>query len=484
MRAFKQLAPFCAAAAVAWIAVLFGNKIDWSAYAISVVLAIGACAGGLVAAGRGWVRSATVLGSIVFLIGLGLVRNASGGSSSGISLVSLLAVFQTALTLRKRRDLAVVLVAVAAFYLVPLILIGPPHYPSSGYRSALITVLVSSIIGIVTQGLVEDIRKRVLEARLREKMLGQVAQALRRVQDSSDPRLGVCRAVTEISGAVFASIYEPVGESGTLQITATTVDNVEGAIGTPAATQSAVYDALLSGKSVLLNDRGGEVERRVGSIPLWRASGSPGSILYEPLIRGDTRVGVLVAGWVNADDMSEHRARIASVLAHEAAGIIHRADLVSNLANEAYTDQLTSLPNRRAWDERLKLAAAQAEPFAVAMLDIDHFKLFNDSFGHPAGDRLLSEAARAWQKALRSGDFLARIGGEEFALLIFGTDQAMTRALVNRVRASTPQGQTCSAGITFRIGDEPAEAAVARADAALYEAKQAGRDRTRMSAAA
>ena len=111
-------------------------------------------------------------------------------------------------------------------------------------------------------------------------------------------------------------------------------------------------------------------------------------------------------------------ATVAALLAHEAAAVIDRADALDFLTDEAHTDALTGLPNRRAWDAALKRALAQNRRMTVAMLDLDHFKEFNDTFGHPAGDRLLKETAAAWRDQLRSGDVLARIGGEEFALML------------------------------------------------------------------
>ena len=105
------------------------------------------------------------------------------------------------------------------------------------------------------------------------------------------------------------------------------------------------------------------------------------------------------------------------------------------------------------------------------------FKDFNDSRGHPAGDRLLKESAAAWREELRNGDFLARIGGEEFALLLpmCATEDAMV--VVERLRERVPYGQTCSAGIVIGESGESSDGLMARVDETLYEAKAAGRDR-------
>ena len=163
-------------------------------------------------------------------------------------------------------------------------------------------------------------------------------------------------------------------------------------------------------------------------------------------------------------------------------GLIARVqDQAAQLRALAHNDQLTGVPNRRAWDLELSREMAKAtrsgEPVVVALLDIDHFKQFNDTFGHPAGDRLLKEAAAAWRDQLRTGDLLARYGGEEFGVLIVGQPIEQAVAVLDRMRKVTPHGRTFSAGVTVWDGQEIPEQLVARADEALYRAKHAGRDR-------
>jgi diguanylate cyclase (GGDEF)-like protein len=118
----------------------------------------------------------------------------------------------------------------------------------------------------------------------------------------------------------------------------------------------------------------------------------------------------------------------------------------------------------------------------MAMLDLDHFKLFNDELGHQAGDRLLKAAASAWRHQLRSTDTLTRYGGEEFAAVLPSCELEDAVHLIERVRAATPAGQTCSAGVARWDGEETPEQLVLRADQALYEAKHSGRDRVVVAA--
>lgn len=187
---------------------------------------------------------------------------------------------------------------------------------------------------------------------------------------------------------------------------------------------------------------------------------------------------MLFVGWNERIESGEQRVVVASLLAHEIAAVLDRQDVIEQLTGEALTDPLTELPNRRAWDGRMAIAmAGTTEPVAVAMLDIDRFKQFNDTRGHPAGDRLLRETAAAWRAHIRSDDFLARLGGEEFALLLTGRATDSVQALVERLRGSMPEAQTVSAGIAVRVAGDTPEQLLSRADQALYEAKAAGRDR-------
>ncbi len=170
-------------------------------------------------------------------------------------------------------------------------------------------------------------------------------------------------------------------------------------------------------------------------------------------------------------------------IARESAEIAHdRAQLMATLAEVARTDELTGLSNRRAWGETLdrELARAHRErtPLCIGLADLDRFKLYNDDHGHQAGDRLLKQIAASWGTQLRATDTLARYGGEEFALALPGCDLTEAGVVIERLRASTPAGQTCSVGLVSWDGLETAETLFGRADKALYAAKRQGRDRT------
>lgn len=165
---------------------------------------------------------------------------------------------------------------------------------------------------------------------------------------------------------------------------------------------------------------------------------------------------------------------------------------LSEWRSKAYTDPLTGLLNRRGFERQIqrliRLAGEQGKPITLALLDIDRFKRINDTYGHPVGDEVLNHLAELLRKASRNDDLAVRMGGEEFALVLFGADledaYRVLRRIQSEVRAlsihpiSWPL--TLSAGLAG--GKTPTSMATAQrwleqADQALYEAKQAGRDR-------
>jgi diguanylate cyclase len=151
------------------------------------------------------------------------------------------------------------------------------------------------------------------------------------------------------------------------------------------------------------------------------------------------------------------------------------------LAALARNDGLTGVPNRRTWDYELSRACASAResglPLTVALLDLDHFKAFNDSHGHVMGDLVLKETAAAWRDLLEGAGFLARYGGEEFTVLLPNTSFDLAETVLDQLREAVSQGQTCSIGFTVWDGHEDPNHVVARADEALYHAKRSGRNR-------
>jgi two-component system cell cycle response regulator len=201
--------------------------------------------------------------------------------------------------------------------------------------------------------------------------------------------------------------------------------------------------------------------------------------------------------WVNGARVRLHHLRSgdriqlgAFVARYVAAGDPEGREL-SDLALASRRDALTGLPNRRAFEEDLAREVARAArtgaPLSVIALDVDRFKAVNDAHGHAAGDAVLRAVAVRTGGAIRAGDLLARVGGEEFAILLPGADLARAAEAAERVRAALAAVPVEAAGralpVTASFGcaalapGEAPEALLARADGRLYEAKREGRNR-------
>ncbi|MEV7973016.1 GGDEF domain-containing protein [Cellulomonas sp. NPDC089187] len=160
----------------------------------------------------------------------------------------------------------------------------------------------------------------------------------------------------------------------------------------------------------------------------------------------------------------------------------------ASMREMAYRDPLTGAANRRRLDDELVYQArlvASGIPVALVYLDLDHFKQINDAYGHETGDRVLATVATVLERGLRSGDVVARLGGEEFVAVAPGLDRAaaaqtaerLRRALTEAVAAQVGVQVTASVGVTMvRPGESP-QAVIARADALMYRAKRDGRNR-------
>lgn len=181
-----------------------------------------------------------------------------------------------------------------------------------------------------------------------------------------------------------------------------------------------------------------------------------------------------------------------TVVMHELRGLTERLEAARQTAEElALTDSLTGVANRRAFDAALAQAMAQQRetgtPFALAHLDLDLFKRVNDTRGHGAGDMVLVQVARVLRDEVRRSDTVARVGGDEFVLLLRGrAEPAMLQALCERIikRIEEPiefEGEAChvsaSIGVALSNGAMTPETLLAQADGALYASKRGGRGR-------
>jgi diguanylate cyclase (GGDEF)-like protein len=179
-----------------------------------------------------------------------------------------------------------------------------------------------------------------------------------------------------------------------------------------------------------------------------------------------------------------------SIVAVVILTLVHRNDLLlAQLAEEARTDALTGLLNRRGFDEHasVELAHARRErrPIALVTFDIDHFKRINDRFGHESGDRVLARISEMLASQSRDIDLAARFGGDEFVVLLPDCTSSQAEEFAERVRLALATDQPAelptvavSAGILSKLAPIGVDELLQGADSALYDAKRAGRDRT------
>jgi len=324
----------------------------------------------------------------------------------------------------------------------------------------------------------ESMRRRADE-------LSAIATVTRAVShsDPADARRTICELAIEVTGAHSAALWEADAE-GILHNTFMS--------GRPATDVSIGHDQ---------RENGSRIVWRTGR-PLFvaEAEGSPHvdqriihthfgdeplsvSMYFRPISDAGGVRAVLVLLWTpSIAEVPADAEPVLDVLAAEAALSMQRSELLLQLAELSRTDELTGLPNRRAWEELLdremRVARRTGLPLSVVMLDLDHFKAYNDQHGHQGGDRLLWLAGHLWRENLRDTDVLARWGGEEFGLLLPACDATSAHQLLERLHELPLDGVTFSAGIAEWDRASSDEALIGAADAALYAAKRAGRNRT------
>lgn len=217
--------------------------------------------------------------------------------------------------------------------------------------------------------------------------------------------------------------------------------------------------------------------------------GGPRSWLAVPVAPRGEAVGVVLLGSQDAGSYTEVEIEVAAAMAQQAAVAHDNAELFSRVRQLATTDVLTGLSTRRHFwemaEQQLATASRHDRPLAVMMLDVDHFKTVNDTYGHAAGDAVLRVISERMRAMVRESDVVGRYGGEEFALMLPETTDAAPlaerlRAAVAGTEVPTDQGAvrvTISVGVSYRRAGDDLDRLLGRADSALYRSKAEGRNR-------
>jgi diguanylate cyclase (GGDEF)-like protein len=216
--------------------------------------------------------------------------------------------------------------------------------------------------------------------------------------------------------------------------------------------------------------------------------GEPRSWLAVPIVVRQELAGMIVVGSATTDTYADVHIEIAAALAEQGAVAYENAKLFSRVRALAITDELTGLMTRRRFWELAEQQRAGAtrhgRPLAAIVLDIDHFKTVNDTYGHAVGDTVLRDVAARLRAQTRDSDILGRVGGEEFALILPETsDAAQTAERLRATVASTaiqtdrgPVDTSISVGVAYLRPDDDLANLLDRADAALYRSKAGGRN--------
>ncbi|MEW6581629.1 MAG: sensor domain-containing diguanylate cyclase [Actinomycetota bacterium] len=363
-----------------------------------------------------------------------------------------------------------------------------PHFVALAFGLLALAALAASAAGWLVsrrvhraEGERDRERGRAEALERRNERLRHAVGASRRLAAGAD-LASVTRAVADetrdLLGAHTAAVFlldddgdaaAPVACSGALE--AGTVPAHAGVLGR-------AMDSALPSRAVTVDD------------PAFPAAGGPVAVLAAPLVAGRRVTGAIVVATPAGDLADDEDQALLQLVALPAATAIEAARAHDSAARLAHTDALTGVANRRRLDGDLEeLAGAGDEPVAFLMIDVDHFKRYNDTHGHPAGDVLLRTVADLVRGSVREGDVVYRFGGEEFAVLLPGAGDDAARAVAGRIRDAVaahdfPGGVTQPGGrVTVSVGGtrsarggDPA-ALVGAADGALYEAKRAGRDR-------
>ena len=301
-----------------------------------------------------------------------------------------------------------------------------------------------------------------------------------------------CETAIDVSGARAASLvrWSAEGDAGEL---AFATESAGLRAPAPIDSASIVAESCRAGTLQVLEDsRTAALGRALYGVP--RSIQEPGSVAIVPLVKDGRTLGALVLEAVEAKALTLDESRPLTVLAAIVASSLELVWQFAEVDKRARTDQLTGLWNRHHFGEQLQRTLNEADRYgtqvSLVLVDIDHFKRVNDTWGHEAGDAVLRQVARILQDGVRSVDICVRYGGEEIALLLAQTDSEHAVEVAERLRARIAAqplrhgGAEIPVTASFGVATYPETVKVRdqlfpASDKALYIAKHEGRNRVR-----
>jgi diguanylate cyclase (GGDEF)-like protein len=309
-----------------------------------------------------------------------------------------------------------------------------------------------------------------------DRALVRAARALNMSLELSEVLRTLAREAAHAVGADLTGVYLGNADDGGVATAGHNVaDEWHGLVLAPG--EGAAGKALLTGKTYVTNDYPRDAATSHASLGGFRTA------LAVPMVWNDELKGALSVGWTTMRRVEDEDRRTLEAIADLASVACHNAETHEKVQQAARTDALTGLLNHGAMQVRVREEIARAQrdgtPLSFVIIDLDDFKRVNDVRGHQAGDELLRQVAALLQHELRPYDQVARYGGDEFVLLLPGSDENTARQVAERVRDAMAGSLVgaCSLGVAEWHEPLTADALLEQADRALLLAKRTGKGR-------
>ncbi|HTU13841.1 MAG TPA: sensor domain-containing diguanylate cyclase [Solirubrobacterales bacterium] len=461
--------PYVIVASLAFSASLLGNdETNWLHYSLGWIIALSSLGVAMIKP-QFW-----MIAPFGALAGALLIRSGTDGLDSGLGPLLMIPAIAVAVY-GSRHALFAMIGSITSIVILIEIFASKEPALSPAWRQDTILVLLATVLAIAIQDLVTRMRVERSLAAERGRQIEQLNSITKAIATSANGGQTLCSITTEVTEAVGAALFHLVGDDG--------LELIASQNGKREMLRQVASGPALTPRSVIRSAERRIVTSEDSEMNLQRMAWvdvKVGTVVWEPVELNGNVIGALALAYGPDWESDEESFLPIDLLAAEGTIAIQQNRVTEQLELLATTDPLTGIDNRRGWEKSVERSIARArrqnQPLCLALLDLDHFKEYNDNNGHQAGDQFLQACALAWQSLMRADDHIARYGGEEFVLTLPDTELAEAIEVVERLRAAVPSEETCSGGIAMWDGSEPIRDLVRRADEALYLAKENGRN--------